>query len=293
MATIRELKEKLRATKSIEKVTSAMKQVSATRLARSQKRLLASREYLEGMRSIIEEICRSDYGEQLIAPHPLVRPREGSKKIALLVVTTNKGLCGALNSNVIRAARSAANEAREMGKRVSILVTGKKGQILQDRESISSPIMLIYRDIVANINLENVHNLGKILIDSYLAGDYDEVSIVYTAFLSATRQEVRKRTLLPLNFPVSHEIFGYSYFEPDAKSFVDAILPQFATIQLWNALLEAEASEYGARVMAMDSATNNASEVIDKLTLEYNEARQNKITKEIIDIASGAEALQY
>lgn len=275
-----------------------MQMVAASKMRRAQEQALASRPYAAKSWEILTHIVsqRGDV-EQL---HPLLRHRVSVRDVAIIMITSDKGLAGAYNGNVIRnVSRFMRNNDREDAHLVTV---GRKGRDFMLR--YGRKVVAEFTDLPAQPSAQDAMPIARIAIDGFLVGDYDEVYLAYTDFINTLTQEPTIRLLLPIRpgtveSKVMSEYLGivttmakadYIY-EPDSTTLLDTLLPRFTALQIYQALLEALASEHSARMVAMRNATENAKELIDDLTLSYNKARQEAITKEMLDIAGGAEAL--
>jgi len=275
-----------------------MQMVAASKMRRAQEQALASRPYAAKSWEILTHIVsqRGDV-EQL---HPLLRQRSDVKNIAIIMITSDKGLAGAYNGNIIR---KITRFMRDNNWQDANLVTvGRKGRDFMLR--YGRKIVAEFADLPAQPSSLDTMPIARIAIDSFLAGDFDQVYLAYTDFINTLTQEPTIRLLLPIQpgnveSKVMSEYLGKEFtmarvdyiYEPDSATLLDTLLPRFTELQIYQALLEAQASEHSARMVAMRNATENAKELIGDLTLSYNKARQEAITSEMLDIAGGAEAL--
>ena len=284
MANLRDIKRRIASVKSTQKITKAMKMVAASKLRRAQAAITQARPYALRMRALVDAMTlRSDFDA-----HPLLRAGK-SDTVALIVITSDKGLCGGFNANIVN--RSLAAMGKDFkGKNVDLIVSGRKGLEALKRRDVA---------IVHNYTglSDAPGSLAKSIVQDIAAdfsfGKYAEVYCLYNEFKSAVQQSVTLERLLPLEADAEAEDtrpLDYLY-EPSAEAIFGALLTKDLEIQMHRILLESSASELGARMTAMDAATRNAGDVIDKLTLQYNRARQNAITTELIEVISGAEAL--
>jgi F-type H+-transporting ATPase subunit gamma len=223
--------------------------------------------------------------------HPLLAQRPKERGL-LIVITSDKGLCGGFNSNIIR--KTSEILAQQSDRELSLITVGKKGTNYFKKRNVV--IKHEYIDFFLSFSYQDAAAIGKIIKDSYSQGEVDEVSMIYNEFGSAIQQRLTVKTLLPITLPQeesssSEELIDYIY-EPSATQVLDDLLNKYVEVQIYQALLESFASEHGARMTAMDAATNNASEMIDRLTLLFNKVRQASITKELIEVVSGADALK-
>jgi F-type H+-transporting ATPase subunit gamma len=299
MASAREIKNRIRSVKNITQITRALEATSASKVRRAQARVLASRAYAEKAWEILLNVQKSSRSGTAL--HPLLTPRSEVKNIKVLLITGDRGLAGAYNTNMIRTARRFA---QRLGKSASYVTIGRKGRdsLIRIRENVVAEFP--NRD---NPTLMDISPIAKLAIDEFLSGEVDEVFVAYTDFINTLTQAPRVLRLLPLmpyetddqvmaemvkEAPaVSAGVSNYDY-EPSPEAILEEIVPRFTTLQLYQAVLEAQASEHSARMVAMRNASDNAASLTIDLTLAYNKARQAAITAEILDIVGGAEALQ-
>lgn len=284
MASSKELRIRIKSIKNTSKVTKAMELVSAAKMRKAQQHAINGRSYSELTNRVLENIASGiDPGS-----HPLLNTGIGDKE-AILLVTTNRGLCGALNSNLFKKVLGISEKA-------SFITLGKKGQIFVTN---SGKNLAADFELLQHPSLELARTLAKFLISSFLSKDYTRISIIYTSFQTTLRQEAIIRQILPI---VDMEMLNNSgektessldkyLFEPSANQILSTILPHYILMEIFQILLESSASEHSARMVAMKNATDNASELVDDLTLSYNQLRQANITNEILDIATAAVAL--
>ncbi|WP_086819304.1 F0F1 ATP synthase subunit gamma [Allokutzneria sp. NRRL B-24872] len=293
-AELRVLKQRVKSTQAIKKITRAMELIATSRIGKAQARVAASRPYTEEITNVLSSLATAS-----TLSHPLLVARENPTRAAVLVVTSDKGMCGGYNSSVIKAAEELQTRLRQEGKQPSLYVVGRKGAgfyRFRQREVVDSWTGFsekpTYADIVA---------AGDALVEGFLAdaesGElaFDEVHVVYTEFKSMMTQQPIAKRVVPLEVEFAGEddksvLPGYD-FEPDPETLLDALLPKYIKTRLYSALLESAASELANRQRAMKAATDNASEMIRALTREANQARQAQITQEISEIVGGADAL--
>ena len=287
MAPLRDIKRRIRSVESTQKITKAMKLVAAAKLRRAQDRIIGARPYAQKMGELLGSLVTrvGDDG------HPLLVRRTGGRK-RLVVITADKGLCGAFNSNVLRASLTFLREARN-DVDVTVVVVGKKARDFYRRRqwSVKSE-MLGFFDRLAYSHAQELS--GQLMAD-YLAGETDEVHLIYNEFRSVAVQRVTRQQLLPIvqaDVQTGEAATGEYIFEPGPDAILASLLPRHVTTQVYRALMESVAGEFGARMTAMEAATKNAKEMIGVLTIQYNKARQERITKELLDIVGGAEALR-
>ena len=285
MATLRDIKRRIRSVESTQKITRAMKLVAAAKLRRAQERILAARPYATRMRELLAGLVARAQDTS----HPLLTKRTTARK-RLVVITSDKGLAGAFNSNVIRNALAFLREQPRTD--VTLVMVGKKGRdFFRRREWQVKSEMLGFFDRLAYSHAQEL--AGQLMTD-YLGGETDEVYLIYNEFRSVAVQRVVRQPLLPIESEPSAAggpTTDYIY-EPSPEAILASLLPRHVTTQVYRALMESVAGEYGARMTAMEAATQNASEMINLLSIQYNKARQEKITKELLDIVGGAEALK-
>jgi F-type H+-transporting ATPase subunit gamma len=299
MATLREVKNRIRSVKNIAQITRALEAVSASRVRRAQARVLASRAYAEKAWEILINIQAASKSLPL---HPLLTSREEVNRVMVVVITSDRGLAGAYNTNILRVVQRFATR---LGKPVDYVTVGRKGRDSLVRAGAN--IVASFNDLPAEPKISDIRPIARIAMDAYLDGDVDEVLIAYTDFIGMLAQRPAVLGWLPLTTDtiaqqvaaeyvkdvatVSGGVQNYDY-EPSATAVVDEIVPRFTELQLYQALLEAQASEHAARMAAMRNATDNATQVTADLILQFNKARQTAITAEILDIVGGANALQ-
>lgn len=284
MANLRDIKRRISSVKSTQKITKAMKMVAASKLRRAQAAITQARPYAMHMRNLVDALTqRSDFDA-----HPLLKAGDPGA-VAVIVVTSDKGLCGGFNANIVNRAL-AAREKEFKGKNVDLAVAGRKGLEALKRRDVA--IVHNYTGLADQPGVLSKSIVQDVAAD-FAEGKFAEVYCLYNEFKSAVQQSVTLERLLPLEAEPPEDggrPLDYLY-EPSAEAIFEALLMKDLEIQMHRILLESAASELGARMTAMDAATRNAGEVIDKLTLQYNRARQNAITTELIEVISGAEAL--
>jgi F-type H+-transporting ATPase subunit gamma len=286
MATLRDIQRRIRSVQSTQKITRAMKLVAAAKLRRAQERITGARPYARKMGELLGSLV-SRAGDEA---HPLLARRATGRK-RLVIITADKGLCGAFNSNVLRASLQFLREGSEVD--VTLVVVGKKSRDFYRRRpwTVTSE-MLGFFDRLA---FSHATELAGELMQAYLAEEVDEVHLIYNEFRSVAVQRVRREQLLPIQAETAGAGAGVRtdyIYEPSAEAILASLLPRHVTTQIYRALMESVAGEHGARMTAMEAATKNAKEMIGVLTIQYNKARQERITKELLDIVGGAEALR-
>jgi F-type H+-transporting ATPase subunit gamma len=294
MPSLKDLKNRIASVKATQKITKAMKMVAAAKLRRAQEAAEAARPYSQRMGIVLSNIVQAASGGD---DSPLLMTGTGKDDVHLLVVcTAERGLCGGFNSQIARFARDHVRRLIAEGKTVKIFTVGRKGHDILRREFASLIVERKELRDVKRIGFENADAIGKRVIDMFEAGEFDICTLFYSEFKSVISQIPTALQLIPAAAPEasaqdeSHASAVYEY-EPDAGSILADLIPRNISVQIFRALLENVAGEMGAKMSAMDNATRNAGEMINKLTLSYNRQRQAQITKELIEIISGAEAL--
>ena len=281
MANLLDIRRRIKSVKNTQQITKAMKMVSAAKLRRAQEAMFAARPYARKMMEVLNSLAtRADP-----AAHPLLQDR-GDKRMLLVVITADKGLCGGFNANIIRAAARFLDERQ--GRDLRLDLVGRKGRDFFKRRAYK--VRNEHIGLFQKLTYVSAQKIAADLIDTYTKNEVDQVHIIYNEFKSVIQQRVVVERLLPIQkmmFSPTEPPQDYIY-EPGPEGIVAGILPKHVEIQVWRALLESAAAEHGARMAAMDAATNNASDMIDQLTLYMNKVRQAAITKEIIEVVSGA-----
>ena len=291
MASLDDLKKRIASVKSTQKITKAMKMVAAAKLRRAQESAEKGRPYSEKMNNVILNLS-SGISDKENAPKLL--SGTGNDKVHLCVVmTSDRGLCGGFNSNIIKKAKSYFSKILSEGKELKIITVGSKGNDQLKRMYGDKIIENISFKESKNANYFDADKVGKIVIDKFESSEFDICIIFYNQFKNVITQIPQAQQIIPLNSEDSEENTSEeSYeFEPDEDEILSNLLPKNISTQIFKAMLENSASEQGSRMSAMDNATRNAGEMVDKLTIEYNRSRQAAITKELIEIISGAESL--
>lgn len=288
MATLRDIKRRIKAVQSTSKITKAMKMVAAAKFRRAQQRMFEMRPYADRMNEVLSSLAGSADGEL----HPLlaVRPR---KAVEVLVLTSDRGLCGAFNTNIMKAASRRIEEMKKDGFEITISTVGRKARDYFRRRGVA--MRKSVTGISGKISYANAQEIAAEIIENYTNETIDEVVMVYNQFKSAIAQEIVVAKLLPLA-PVKQSeetlpVYNFIY-EPSKQEIFSRLVPKNVEIQIFRALLESQASEEAARMVAMENATKAANDMIGSLTLQFNKARQASITKELMDIVGGVEALK-
>ena len=293
MPSLKDLKNRISSVKATQKITKAMQMVAAAKLRRAQSAAEEARPYSERMAKVMANISKAMDGREGVSP---LMAGTGSDKVHLLVVATaERGLCGGFNSSIAKMARDKARSLLADGKEVKLYMVGKKGVDAMRMEFSAQMVEKIDFREMKNIQFSNAETVGKHILKMFGAGEFDVCTLFYSEFKNIMTQIPTAQQLIPAIAPKSDEEsteadINYEY-EPDEEEILDELLPRNISVQVFRALLENGASEQGARMSAMDNATRNAGEMIDALTLSYNRQRQAQITKELIEIISGAEAL--
>jgi len=292
MPSLQSLRRKIAAFKNTQKITKAMKMVAAAKLKRSQDRILAARPYAHKMRSVLGNLSRRVNR----TAHPLLRKPEG-RKVEILVVTSDRGLCGGFNGNIIRKTVEFLRQSEARGLHVTLSIVGRKGRDYFRRRAW--PIRQEWTGVFDKLSFEHAIDIGDDVSSQFVNGTFDEAYVVYNEFKSAIQQRVIVEKLFPIDTaaefgsPQGEGTTGGSYlYEPDEAELLNALIPKHVQVQAYRILLESAAAEHGARMAAMDGATRNAGQLIKRVTLYYNKTRQAAITKELMDIVGGAEALK-
>ena len=297
MATLRDIKRRIKAVQNTRQITKAMKMVAAAKLRKAQTRMLELRPYADRMGAVIQSLASGADRES----HPLLAARE-PRVVEVMVMSSDRGLCGAFNANVMKAAgrlladleQKEVDSVKGGGLRVGISAVGKKAVDYYKRRNVE--LRKTWLGLSGgNITYASAQGVAGDIIEQYIAGEVDEVHLVYNEFVNAARQDVISRKLLPLSQFEVEEVVGERadfIYEPSEEAILDQLLPKNVEIQIYRALLESQASEEAARMSAMENATKAANEMIDTLTLQYNKARQASITAELMDIVGGVEALK-
>jgi F-type H+-transporting ATPase subunit gamma len=292
MPSLKEFRNRIASVKSTQKITKAMQMVAAAKLKRAQSQAEAARPYAERMARVIANLASAVSGDSA----PALLRGTGKDHVHLLVVmTSERGLCGGFNTQIVRAAREKINELVASGKTVKILAVGKKGRDQLRRLHADKIVQYVDLSEYKNIGAPAAHVVGAAITSLYAAGEFDVATLFFSRFKSVISQVPTALQLIPARAPegvTPPDLKGAVYeYEPSEEEILEALLPRYLNGQLLQALLENQAGFYGAQMSAMDSATRNAGDLIKKLTLRYNRQRQANITKELIEIISGAEAL--
>lgn len=288
MPSLKSIKKRIASVKNTGQITKAMKMVSAAKLRRAQENVVAARPYAKKLSEVLGRLS----GNVPSDCSPLIQRREDSNKALLVVITSDRGLCGGFNANICKAADRFMKEHKDSFSEIKIMALGKKGNDFMKRRH---SVWKNHVNLLSTLNYQTAALLAQEIIEGYIAEEYDEVHVVYNEFRSVMTQEITFAQLLPVTPPASDneavEPREYIY-EPDQAELLAELLPKHIEVQIFKTLLETVAGDHGARMTAMDSASKNAKEMIGKLTLIYNRARQAAITKELMEIISGAESVK-
>ncbi|HNR52446.1 MAG: ATP synthase F1 subunit gamma [Bacteriovoracaceae bacterium] len=285
MASLKDLKNRIGSVKKTEQITSAMRMVAAAKLRRAQSDIIAARPYAIKTNEVLISLVTRTNPDM----HPLLRVRE-PKKCVLVVVASDRGLCGSFNQNVFRRADAFIKENKGKYEELSLVLVGKRSRDFFKRKQVKIRKSIV----IGNPSYELASEIGDDLIDGYINGEFDELYIIFNEFKSAMTQILHEDRVLPVErIESDDEMVKVEYLcEPTEDVLLDALLPMSLKIFFYRALLESAASEHGARMTAMESASGNAGDMIEKLSIKYNRARQAAITTELMEVVSGAEALK-
>ena len=290
MPSLKDLKIRIESVKSTRKITKAMQMVAAAKLRRAQEAAESARPYAERMQAVMANLSASAEGG---AAQSRILSGTGKDDVHLLIAATaERGLCGGFNSSIVRLVRAKARKLMSDGKTVKLLTVGKKGREKLKREFENNFVEHVDLSMHRRISYEVAQDIGQRVLSMFAADELDVASVFYSRYQSVIVQVPTERQIVPAAFEMDEAAHGAFYnFEPEESEILAQLLPRAVANQIFTALLENAASEQGARMSAMDNATRNAGDMIDKLTIVYNRSRQAAITKELIEIISGAEAL--
>ncbi len=284
MPSLKQIRRRIVSVTSTQQITKAMKMVAAAKLRRAQENIIKARPYSLKLRDVIRDLAAHTDRDR----HPLLAMRE-PERLGIVVVTADRGLCGSFNTNIIREATKVIDSHGT--DQIQLITIGRKGTDFFRKRGYD--IIQRHVDISRHLHFGNAIAIGEALIELYVRQELDRVYLVYNEFKSAVQQFVISEQILPVIPEKPEEGFNTDFiYEPSAAAVLDGILPRYINIQLWRSLLESNAAEHGARMTAMEAATENAEEMISDLTLHYNKARQANITKELLEVVSGAEGLR-
>lgn len=291
MASLKDIRLRIDSTKNTQQITKAMKLVSAAKLRKAQHNITNMRPYAVTLKQVLANITATQK-----VTHPLMEKKDQVKNVLLVVLTSDRGLCGSFNSSINKFSDKYFSDNKSKYEKIDFIFIGKRGLDYFARKNIKGIESFLKLD--KDISYGFAKSIAEKLIQHYLDGSYDEIRLVYNEFKSAISQKVVCETLLPVqveksSFETSENQFSKDIiFDPSAEAIVEALLKKTFNLQVYRAMSESVASEHGARMTAMENASNNAKEMINKLTLTYNKLRQEKITTELVEIVSGAEALK-
>ena len=287
MASLKSIKKRIVSVKNTRQITKAMKMVSAAKLRRAQENVVAARPYAKKLGEVLQSLSSNLEGDL----HPLLEKRE-AKKLLLIVLTSDRGLCGGFNTNLCKAADRYIKEHSASYEQISVMTIGRKGnEFCRSRYNIYKS----FSNILAKPSYQTAAMLAQEVIDGFVAGEYDQVELLYNSFRTVMTQDITFQQMLPIvpeAVEASDETPVEFIYEPSVSELLAEILPKNIEVQIFKAMLETVAGEHGARMTAMDSASKNANEMIGKLTLQYNRARQAAITTELMEIISGSESIK-
>ena len=287
MASLKSIKKRIVSVKNTRQITKAMKMVSAAKLRRAQENVVAARPYAKKLGEVLQNLAANLEGDL----HPLLEKRE-AKKLLLIVLTSDRGLCGGFNTNLCKAADRYIKENASSYEQISVMTVGRKGyEFLKSRYTVYKN----FSNVLAKPNYQTAVMLAQEVIDGFVAGEYDQVELLYNSFRTVMTQDITFQQMLPVEPEekgASEETPVEFSYEPSVGELLAEILPKNIEVQIFKAMLETVAGEHGARMTAMDSASKNANEMIGKLTLQYNRARQAAITTELMEIISGSESIK-
>lgn len=289
MASLRDIQNKIVGVKKTKQITKAMNMVASAKLRGAQNRIERFRPYADKFQDILIDLAsRAD-----ASAHPLLEKREEINNVGIILITSDKGLCGSFNANLCNLANKLAQQKQSEGKNVRFICIGKKGRDFIRKTNFE--IVTQYTEHMNNFDFQLASEAGNLVIDGYLSGQFDEVHVVYGQFVNIARQEATASQILPAETPEVEAPIGAAseyIFEPSVEGLLAELLPRYVKVQVYRGLLDTSASEHAARMSAMDNATKNCDEMVDSLTLVYNKARQASITTQLMDIVGGAEALK-
>ncbi|MCH7698503.1 MAG: ATP synthase F1 subunit gamma [Chloroflexi bacterium] len=287
MANTREIRRRIRTVQNAAKVTKAMELVAASKMRRAQQRALAGRPYAERLTWVLADLAETMPQMDPDTLHPLLQRRD-VEKACIVLMTPNRGLCGGLPANINRRASSLA---LDLDVPVSMIAVGKKGRDFFRRSDVD--MRATFTELGDYPDYNDILPIARVVIDDYLANEYDKVLLVYPYFVNTMTQEPRVHQLLPVQPPEDQETQAVDYiYEPNREELLADLLPRYIEMEIYEAILETIASEQSARMVAMRNATDAAEEMMEELTLARNKARQEQITKELLDIVGGVESMQ-
>jgi len=288
MPSLRDLRKKIDAIKKIGQITKAMNMVASAKLRSLQERLEGFRPYKVKFDEVLSQLLSAPGLNKSRIPY--LQVRDTIKKVGIILITADRGLCGAFNSNLIREAETQIKKFHREGKEVELILVGKKGISYFRRKY---PVREAYGDVMARILMQDARRIARSSINAFLEGSWDEVYLIYGYFVNLIRQIPKTEKFLPLEFEVGERNTPLSYiYEPEEEELLPQLLPLYLNTKIYSAMLETSVSEQAARMTAMDNANRACSDMVKQLTLYYNKVRQASITKELMDIVGGAEAIK-
>ncbi len=289
MASLKDIKKRIVSVKNTQQITKAMKMVAAAKLRRAQDAAVSARPYAEKLQSVMSNLAQREDGDG----HALLNQR-GTGRALIVLMTADRGLCGGFNANVSKEAERFILNNEHGFDDIDLMIIGRRGRdFLKNR--VGEHITKVHEDITSGATYKTAQLIGQEVVDAYSDEKYDAVYVIYNAFKSAIEQIVTVEPVLPIQPQEAEEVIEDSVdyiYEPNRGEVLSQLLPKMVEVQIFRALLESNASEQGARMSSMDSASRNAADMINKLTLQYNRARQAAITKELMEIISGAESIK-
>lgn len=293
MPSLKDIRIRIESTKNTQQITKAMKLVSAAKLRRAQNQIVSMRPYASTLLKVVADIAATER-----VTHPLMQKHDEVKKVLLVVLTSDRGLCGGFNGNINKFTEAYYKNNVSKYEAVDFIFIGKRGADYFARRNMAGKEVITKLD--KDVSYELARGVAEKLVQYYLSGEYDEIRLVYNEFKSAISQNVTSETLLPIDiskhsFELSESGVSFStdmIYEPSPEKIIEELLIKVFNIQVYRCMCESIAAEHGARMTAMENATNNAKDVLNRLTLTYNKLRQEKITTELVEIVSGAEALK-
>jgi F-type H+-transporting ATPase subunit gamma len=287
MANLKIIKTRIASVKSTQKITTAMKMVAAAKFRKAEEAIVDNRPYSDKMLDVLSSLVLRTETDL----HPLLERRE-VKKVGLIVFSSDRGLCGSFNGAIIRSIDRFMKEKADKYDSISLFIVGKKARDYYKKRDVQT--FGILADLYGNVTIDHANEIGSKIVEMHTAGELDQTFMVYNEFKSALVQTVVYDKLLPVDPPeIDPDATVAEYiFEPSEEKMLNWVLPRYIDVRLFRALLESTASEHGSRMTAMDSASNNAADMIDRMTITYNRARQEAITSELMDIVNGVESLK-
>jgi F-type H+-transporting ATPase subunit gamma len=285
MATLRDIKRKIGSIESTQTITRTMKMVSASKLRKAEEELNKTKAYATKMEELVKRVVQKLPEDS----HPLLTPREEVKKILIVTIASDKGLCGGFNGNISLAAENFVIQNRDRYERIGVYIIGKKAKEYLQRRRVD---IVKERTDVKKVDQDFVKAVAGDLIDLYLTGEFDKIYLSYTHFHSAVKQVVMFEEFIPVSIEEGESDSSDYLYEPDRDGIVQSLIPRYIGTKIYYALTDSQVSEYAARMAAMENATSNCGEMVNYLTQVYNKRRQEGITNEMLDIVGGAEALR-